>query len=280
MLRLWCRLHEKLARESAAWLPAQGGLALLGDSITESWRGTELGLRPPRTLGVPRVLHETLGARWPSPLVLGIAGDQTQHLLWRLQSGEAATSWRSDPQMLAAVLIGTNNLGSGQRPSEAASGVLAVTAWLLRHTEGRVLVMATLPRADTWRLRQLCPLSCREGVAEAVGRGGVRLRCVCDAARRPRRSFAPAVLRLNARVAAGVQELGRADGAGRGRVAFVDCGGEFVDPEGAAREGGGVREGVRRSLMPDLLHPNASGHLLMGRCMGAALDRLAQMPGR
>ena len=240
MLRLWCRLHEKLAKGAAAWLPPTGGggLALLGDSITESWRGTEFGVRKPRAAGVPRVLRETLGARWPAPLVLGIAGDQTQHLLWRLQHGEAAGSWARTPETLSVLLIGTNNLGAGQRPSEAAAGVLAVASWLLRHTAGRVLVLATLPRGDAWRLRQLCPAPCRrKGAEEAVGRGGVRTRCVCDAARRPRRSFMPAVLRLNALVRPAVAALG-------GRAAFADCGGDFVAPPGD-------RSAVRLSLMPD-----------------------------
>ena len=137
MLRLWCKLHEKLVKSAATWRPPTGGgLALLGDSITESWRGTEFGRRVPRAHGVPRVLRETLGTRWPEPLVLGIAGDQTQHLLWRLQHGEAAASWTQAPEMLTVLLIGTNNLGAGQRPAEAAAGVLAAASWLLRHTAG------------------------------------------------------------------------------------------------------------------------------------------------
>ena len=240
MLRLWCLLHEKLVRGAATWQqPTGGGLALLGDSITESWRGTELGRRVPRAAGVPRVLRETLGTRWPAPLVLGIAGDQTQHLLWRLQQAEAAASWTQAPEMLSVLLIGTNNLGAGQRPAEAAAGVLAVASWLLRHTAGRVLVLATLPRADAWRLRQLCPAACRrEGAAEALGRGKVRTRCVCDAARRPRRSFMPAVLRLNGLVRPAVVALGH-------RAAFADCGDDFVAPPGS------LKAGVRRELMPD-----------------------------
>lgn len=239
-LRLWCKFHDKLVKGAATWQrPTGGGLALLGDSITESWRGTEFGRRVPRAAGVPRVLRETLGTRWPAPLVLGIAGDQTQHLLWRLQQGEAAASWTQAPEMLSVLLIGTNNLGAGQRPAEAAAGVLAVASWLLRHTAGRVLVLATLPRADAWRLRQLCPAACRrEGAEEALGRGKVRTRCVCDAARRPRHSFMPAVLRLNDLVRPAVVALGH-------RAAFADCGAEFVAPPGS------LKAGVRRELMPD-----------------------------
>ena len=61
---------------------------LLGDSITEAWRGTSYGNPSERTAGVPAVLHQTLGKQFDaSPLVLAISGDQTQHLLWRLQLG-------------------------------------------------------------------------------------------------------------------------------------------------------------------------------------------------
>ena len=189
MLRLWCKLHDKLVKGAATWQQPTGGsgLALLGDSITESWRGTEFGRRVPRAAGVPRVLRETLGTRWPAPLVLGIAGDQTQHLLWRLQQGEAVAPWTQAPGMLSVLLIGTNNLGAGQRPAEAAAGVLAVASWLLRHTAGRVLVLATLPRADAWRLRQLCPAACRrEGAAEALGRGSPTSKFVFEGGRRRR----------------------------------------------------------------------------------------------
>ena len=287
MLRSWCRLHKKLAREAGSYDATTGRsrLVLLGDSITESWRGTEFGARPPRTAGVPQVLREGLGARWPSPLVLGIAGDQTQHLLWRLENGEASAAMATDPHMLCALLIGTNNLGFGQRPAEAAAGVLAVVSWLLRRTAGRVLVMASLPRGDgAWRLRALCPASCRDGCTTAASsssvtrppacsefvKGRLRWRCVCDGGRRPRRSFMPAVARLNELVRVSVEALRTRDGtSAAGRLGYVDCGSPFVGPTTSS----GTTT-VRRALMPDALHPNASGHALLGSCITTALQRL------
>ena len=59
-----------------------------------------------RARGCPQVLEQ----KFPdySPLVLAISGDQTQHLLWRLQNGE----WPSSiPTATVVVMIGTNNLG-------------------------------------------------------------------------------------------------------------------------------------------------------------------------
>ena len=179
MLRLWCKLHEKLVKSAATWRPPTGGgLALLGDSITESWRGTEFGRRVPRAHGVPRVLRETLGTRWPEPLVLGIAGDQTQHLLWRLQHGEAAASWTQAPEMLTVLLIGTNNLGAGQRLAEAAAGVLAAASWLLRHTAGPNPNPNPNPKPNQGTRRAACSCSppCRVPTHGGCGSSAPRAR--------------------------------------------------------------------------------------------------------
>ena len=75
---------------------------------------------------------------------LGISGDQTQHLLWRLQSGEipaAATT--------VFVLIGTNNLGAGMTAEQTVRGITAVVKWLLDHhpfSQTDIVVFGLLPR--------------------------------------------------------------------------------------------------------------------------------------
>ena len=45
-------------------------------------------------------------------MVLGIAADHTQHLLWRLSNGELSAPMAADPNLIAVLLIGTNNLGN------------------------------------------------------------------------------------------------------------------------------------------------------------------------
>jgi lysophospholipase L1-like esterase len=141
--------------DAHAYVPQTGGgkamlrLALLGDSITESWRGTSMCYTIERANGLDSVLRETLGALCGAPpLALGLSGDQTQHLLWRLQNGELSPAMRADPSLVYVLLIGTNNLPRRHSPAAVASGILAVSKYILASTSGRLLINAVLPRAD------------------------------------------------------------------------------------------------------------------------------------
>ena len=76
----------------AALPPALGlqpGFQLLfyGDSITESYRGTDHCLPCDRCKGAPEVFARHWGQYNASAIAIG--GDQTAHLLWRLAHGEA-----------------------------------------------------------------------------------------------------------------------------------------------------------------------------------------------
>ena len=97
-----------------------------------------------RATGTPEVLAATFGQRF-DPMVLAISGDQTQHVLYRLRNGEAPAKGA-----IFVLLIGTNNLGNGHLPGEAADGVLAVVEELA--ALGKVVVLAILPRGDVRRL--------------------------------------------------------------------------------------------------------------------------------
>jgi beta-glucosidase len=109
---------------------AEAPLILLGDSITEQWE----------TAGA-RVFAERLAPR--QALDLGVGGDRTEHLLWRLQSGE----YDHLPVRVAVVLIGTNNLGTGQTPQQTADGVHAVLDDILaRWPNCHVLLLGIFPR--------------------------------------------------------------------------------------------------------------------------------------
>ncbi|HEX5012233.1 MAG TPA: GDSL-type esterase/lipase family protein [Planctomycetota bacterium] len=109
---------------------AEAPLILLGDSITEQWE----------TAGA-RVFAERLAPR--QALDLGVSGDRTEHLLWRLKSGE----YDHLPVRVAVVLIGSNNLGTRQTPQQTADGVHAVLDDVLaRWPHSQVLLLAIFPR--------------------------------------------------------------------------------------------------------------------------------------
>lgn len=253
----WFRFQRLLAAEAARFSALGDGtsrVVLIGDSITEAWRGTSYGQPVKRAEGVPEALRETIAATWRTLLVLGISGDQTQHVLWRLEHGELSASMRADSGLMFVLLIGTNNLGRGHLPDETHKGIAAIARNLLGRTAGRLLLSALLPRGDgAEQLPKLCPPRCNH-------RG------------LPFRSFSPAVARVNELLARTTAQLA-ADFPGR--VNFVDCGGFFEAATPNGTHGGAE---VNIDLMPDRLHPNADGHRLFGKCLRSGLLKLESFP--
>jgi lysophospholipase L1-like esterase len=109
----------------------QGHVALIfvGDSITQGWEGAG-----------KEVWKEFYGKRHAANL--GIGGDQTQHVLWRLDHGNIA----GISPKLAVVMIGTNN-AAGFPPREIAAGVRAIVKKLRKDLpRTKVLLLAIFPR--------------------------------------------------------------------------------------------------------------------------------------
>jgi len=109
----------------------KGGVELLfiGDSITDGWRGSgkavwEKDFTPIKAAN------------------FGIGGDQTQHLLWRLQNGELD----GIKPKLAVLMIGTNNL-YGNKDGEIVDGIKAIIKELKTKTPStRLLLLGIFPR--------------------------------------------------------------------------------------------------------------------------------------
>jgi|SRR5215472_6163903 len=110
----------------------------LGDSITERW---DLPL-----WGAKRVWDANLAPR--GVLNAGVSGDRTEHLRWRLDHGNLD----GPPPKGAIVMIGTNDLGHGRPPAEAAEGVRQVLLQLRRKVPStRILLLGLTPRgAAPW----------------------------------------------------------------------------------------------------------------------------------
>ena len=126
------REAEWIARNRALDAAAARGradLVFLGDSITEGWG----------FLGLAAWNHYYAGRR---ALNLGISGDGTEHVLWRIQNGNLDGI---EPRVIV-VQIGTNNTPT-HTPAEVADGVLEVVRTLRRlEPQARILLLGLFPR--------------------------------------------------------------------------------------------------------------------------------------
>ena len=106
-------------------------LVFIGDSITQGWEGSGKD-----------VWAKHYGRR--NAVNLGIGGDRTQHVLWRLDHGNLD----GISPKLAVVMIGTNNSGNNT-PEEIADGVEAIVEKLHAKLPGtKVLLLAIFPRGE------------------------------------------------------------------------------------------------------------------------------------
>lgn len=108
----------------------QAKVVFLGDSITDGWRMS------------PSYKKHFSGY---APLNLGISGEYTQNLLWRIDHG--ALDGLS-PKVVV-ILIGVNNLGGGFTAQQTAKGVRAVLAAVQGKLEGTpILLLSILPAGE------------------------------------------------------------------------------------------------------------------------------------
>lgn len=124
----WVKHHQQLA---ATVKKGDIDVVFYGDSITD-WMNVDL-------------LHKIIG---PKATNIGIAGDCTEHLLWRLQNGEM--DFAGKPPRAAVVLIGTNNLPDfpGFHHSTNDDVLVGVKACLteIQKKIPKILLLGILPR--------------------------------------------------------------------------------------------------------------------------------------
>jgi lysophospholipase L1-like esterase len=109
-------------------------LVFIGDSITDGWR------RDPQ-----REVYDDYFGEY-RPYNIGISGDQTQHVLWRIEHGELdGVSPR-----VAVIMIGTNNLGNmHQSPEETIDGIQSVVkAGEQKVPNIKILLLGVFPRGN------------------------------------------------------------------------------------------------------------------------------------
>ncbi len=122
----WMKRHESFNERVRK---GNADLLLIGDSITQGWEGS--GAK------VWKEFYEKRNA-----VNLGIGGDRTQHVLWRLDNGNI----EGIKPKLAVLMIGTNNSGTNTS-EQIAAGVKAIVEKLrTKLPETKVLVLAIFPR--------------------------------------------------------------------------------------------------------------------------------------
>jgi beta-glucosidase len=122
----WVKRHESFNERVK-----QGNVDLLfiGDSITQGWEGAG-----------KKVWDEFYGKR--NAVNLGIGGDRTQHVLWRLDNGNI----EGIQPKLAVLMIGTNNSGTNTS-EQIAAGIKAIVEKLrTKLPETKVLILGVFPR--------------------------------------------------------------------------------------------------------------------------------------
>ncbi|MBV8880644.1 MAG: GDSL family lipase [Planctomycetaceae bacterium] len=124
----WNGKHEaflKRAKEGAV------DLLFVGDSITEGWGNNSVWQKTYAPMNAANI---------------GIGGDTTENVLWRLENGEVD----GISPKVAVLLIGTNNFGlEGHAPDAVAKGVSAVVQSLRKKLPStKVLLLAIFPRDE------------------------------------------------------------------------------------------------------------------------------------
>jgi lysophospholipase L1-like esterase len=122
----WMKRHESFNERVKK---GNVDLIFIGDSITQGWEGPG-----------KQAWADAYGKR--NAVNLGIGGDRTQHVLWRLENGNI----EGIKPKLAVIMIGTNN--SGNNTSEQiAEGITAIVTKLREKLpETKILLLGIFPR--------------------------------------------------------------------------------------------------------------------------------------
>ena len=127
----WMQRHNAMNNQAAS---GSHDLIFIGDSITQGWQGKGK-------------------ATWDKyyrnrkVLNLGISGDRTQHVLYRLNRGNLRGQRNAK---VAVIMIGTNNTGhTEQDPTETAEGISRIVSDVrARCPKAQILLLGVFPRGE------------------------------------------------------------------------------------------------------------------------------------
>jgi len=246
--RGWKERHDLInKRVEEAGEKAQ--LIFVGDSITQGWEGDG-------------AWQEHFAKR--HAVNLGIGGDQTGHVLWRITEGKEIETL--NPK-LAVIMIGTNNTG-GHTAEQIAGGIKAIVEELKKQKPGiKILVLGVFPRGGSGDAERSL-----EQITEGIKPINEELK-----------KEKPDLKRLNALLRSLEQQKGTIPAAKLNKkvaeinaiianlddgktVFYKDIGKEFLDQNG----------GLSGEIMPDYLHLSARGYDLWGKAIKADIAKLIQ----
>lgn len=125
----WMKRHESMNKNAAA---KQYDILFIGDSITQGWEGSGKG-----------VWEKHYADK--NALNLGISGDRTEHVIWRLDNGNLKNQKKAK---VAVIMIGTNNTGHKlQDPTEVKDGIGRIISTVrARCPQAKILLLGIFPR--------------------------------------------------------------------------------------------------------------------------------------
>jgi lysophospholipase L1-like esterase len=135
----WWQDRAALITKKAKEAGNKAQVVFIGDSITQGWEGEG------KDVWAKYYAHR-------NAVNLGIGGDRTQHVLWRLDNGNLETL---HPKV-AVVMIGTNNSnGEDNSPVQIVEGVRAIVAKLRQKLpDTKVLLLAIFPRSENFSVQR------------------------------------------------------------------------------------------------------------------------------
>jgi len=226
-----------------------GDVIFLGDSITNGWEGQ-------------KAWEEHFGAF--KPVNLGIGGDQTGHVLWRITDGHELDNLKPKA---AVIMIGTNNTG-GHTAEQIAGGIKAIVEELKSQKPHiKILVLGVFPRGGSGDAERSL-----EQITEGI-------KPIDEEMNKEK----PDIKRLNALLKSLEQKKGTIPAAKLNKkigeinaiisklddgktVFYKDIGKEFLDQNG----------GLSGEIMPDYLHLSAKGYDIWGKAIKGDIEKLVK----
>lgn len=237
----WKELHKQYVEEIKLKVARKETLDIIfyGDSITEAWRGLQVGVPVEKFKGIPEIFAKAYGG--VRAAAYSISGDRTEHLYWRLQNGEGPKDLKPRAVVL---LIGTNDLNhvydllqlEAVSTKIGAGCVAAVEEILQQAPSAHVALVGLLPRGD------------RNVEAPSV------------AYHQPSK-YTPAIEATNEKLKAYARLHTRVD--------FLDCSAPFLEDDDKVE--GGKR--LKKAMMPDSLHPSPEGMDSFAACLRPLLNQ-------